>query len=89
MAEQYTGHVSPPVSRDHFTALPLVEFLVKQYRRINNIMNYIIKNRNNKYKIRLNLSYNSLSLGYHRFQIGCMFAEFDLFKPSTFIQNCI
>ena len=38
MAEQYTGHVSPPVSRDHFTALPLVEFLVKQYERINNIM---------------------------------------------------
>ena len=29
MAEQYTGHVSPPVSRDNFTALPLVEFLVK------------------------------------------------------------
>ena len=29
MAEQYTDHVSPPVSRDHFTALPLVEFLVK------------------------------------------------------------
>ena len=33
MAEQYTGHVSPPVSRDHFTALSLVEFLVKQYGR--------------------------------------------------------
>ena len=39
MAEQYTGHVSPPVSRDHFTALSLVEFPVKQYGRINNIMN--------------------------------------------------
>ena len=39
MAEQYTGHVSPPVSHDHFIALPLVEFLVKQYGRINNIMN--------------------------------------------------
>ena len=61
MAEQYAGHVSPPVSRDHFTALPLVEFLVKQYGRINNIMNYkSIKNRNNKYKIRIevNVSYN-------------------------------
>ena len=42
MAEQYTGHVSPPVSRD-FTALPLVEFLVKQYGRKNNIMNEIYK----------------------------------------------
>ena len=41
MAEQYTGHVSPPVSRDRFTALPLVEFLVKEYERINNIMNEI------------------------------------------------
>ena len=30
MADQYTGHASPPVSRDHFTALPLMEFLVKQ-----------------------------------------------------------
>ena len=44
MAEQYTGHVSPPVSRDHFTALPLVEFLVKQYGSINNIRNKIYKN---------------------------------------------
>ena len=39
MAEQDTDHMSPPVSRDHFTALPLVEFLVKQYGRMNNIMN--------------------------------------------------
>jgi len=39
MAEQYTVHVSPLVSRDHFTALQLVELLVKQYRRKNNIMN--------------------------------------------------
>ena len=38
MAEQYTGHVSPPVSRDHYTALPLVDYLVKLYGRINNIM---------------------------------------------------
>ena len=47
-----------------------------------------IKNRNNKYKIRIgvNLGYYYLSLGYHRFQIGCIFAEFDLFKPTTFIQ---
>ena len=43
MAEQYTGHLSPSVSRDHFTALPLVEFLVKQYGRINNIRNKIYK----------------------------------------------
>ena len=28
-------------------------------------------------------------MGYHRFQIGCIFAKFDLFKPTTFIQNCI
>ena len=28
-------------------------------------------------------------MGYHRFQIGCLLAEFDLFKPTTFIQNCI
>ena len=41
MAEQDTGHMPPPVSRDHFTALPLVEFLVKEYGRINNIMNEI------------------------------------------------
>ena len=39
MAEQYTDNVSPSVSRDHFTALPLVEFMVKQYGRINDIMN--------------------------------------------------
>ena len=28
-------------------------------------------------------------MGYNRFQIGCVFAEYDLFKPTTFIQNCI
>ena len=35
MAVQYTGHMSPAVSHDHYTALPVVEFLVKQYWRIN------------------------------------------------------
>jgi len=42
MAEQYTVHVSPPVSRDHFTTLPLVEFLVKKYGRVNNIKELIL-----------------------------------------------
>ena len=28
-------------------------------------------------------------VGYTRFQIGCVFVEYDLFKPTTFIQNCI
>ena len=41
MAEQYTDHVSPPVSSDHFTALALVEFLVKKHGRVNNFMNEI------------------------------------------------
>ena len=45
MSEQYTDHVSPPVSRDHFTVLPLVEFPVKQYGRINNIMKEIYKKK--------------------------------------------
>ena len=26
-------------------------------------------------------------MGYNRFQIGCVFVEYD--KPTTFIQNCI
>ena len=54
-------------------------------------MNKSIKNRNNKYKIRIGvtLSYNQLSLGYHSFQVGCIFAEFDLFNPSIFMQNYI
>jgi len=45
------------------------------------------KNRNNKHKSKPNLQ--KLSLEYYRFQIGCLFAEFDLFKPTSFIQNCI
>ena len=45
MAVQYRCHVSPSVSRDQYTALPLVEVLV-------------------------NL----------RFQIGCVFVEYDRFK---------
>ena len=28
-------------------------------------------------------------MGYNRFQIGCVFAEYDLFKPTISIQNCI
>ncbi len=28
-------------------------------------------------------------LGYRRFQIGCVFAEYDLFKPTIFIQKFI
>ena len=30
-----------------------------------------------------------VSLGYLRFQIGCVFIEYDLFKPTITIQNCI
>ena len=26
--------------------------------------------------------------GYRRFQIGCVFVEYDLFNTTTFIQNC-
>jgi len=29
------------------------------------------------------------SCGTTRFQIGCVFAEYDLFKPTTYKQNCI
>ena len=29
-----------------------------------------------------------IKLGYHRFQIGCIFAEYELFKPTISIQNC-
>ena len=28
-------------------------------------------------------------MGYRRFQIGCVFIEYDLFNTTTFIQNCI
>ena len=50
-----------------------------------------IQNKNKNYKIILgeNLSYNSISLGYLCFQIGCVVAEYDLFKPNISIQNCI
>jgi len=34
-----------------------------------------------------NLSYKYVSLGYLRFQIGCVFVEYDLFKPIISIQN--
>ena len=30
-----------------------------------------------------------VSLGYIRFQIGCIFAEYDLFKPTISMQNCL
>ena len=30
-----------------------------------------------------------MSLGYLRFQIGCVFAKYDLFKPTISIQNYI
>ena len=28
-------------------------------------------------------------MGYRRFQIGCVFVEYDLFNTTTFIQNCM
>ena len=28
-------------------------------------------------------------MGYSRFKIGCVFIEYDMFKPTTFIQNSI
>ena len=28
-------------------------------------------------------------MGYLHFQIGCIFAKYDLFKPAMSIQNCI
>ena len=36
-----------------------------------------------------NLSYLGFSAGYRRFQIGCVFAEYNLFKPTIFKQNFI
>ena len=41
-----------------------------------------IKNKNNKCKSKPNIQL-AIS-GYHRFQIGCLFSEFDLFKPTNF-----
>ena len=29
------------------------------------------------------------SCGHRRFQIGCVFVEYDLFYTTTFIKNCI
>ena len=46
-----------------------------------------IKDKNKNYKIMMgeNLSYNQLSPGYLRFQIGCIFFENDLIKPAISI----
>ena len=46
-----------------------------------------IKNRNNKYKSKpkLQLAFSGIS----SFSDWLYIAEFDLFKPTTFIQNCI
>ena len=50
-----------------------------------------IKNKNKNYRkiVGGNLSYDLFTLGYLRFQIGCIFAEYDLIKPTISIQNCI
>ena len=37
MAEQYTGHVSPPVSRDNDTAMLLAEVIVTSYLTVQTI----------------------------------------------------
>ena len=48
-----------------------------------------------KCKIKINWLYqeqtwdSQVSVGYSLFQIGFIFAEYDLFKPTIFIQNCI
>ena len=55
---------------------------------INNIINYNINNEkllnsNN------NRSKNKAPLGYRRFQIGCVFTEYDLLNTMNLIQNLI
>jgi len=47
-----------------------------------------IENRNNKYKSKpkLQLAFSGISSFS---DYSCLFAEYDLFKPTTFIQNCI
>ena len=49
------------------------------------------KNKNTNYKIIIgeNPNYKKVSLGYLRFQFGCIFAEYDQFKPTISIQNCV
>ena len=56
-----------------FTALPLAGVLVKLYGLKNKII----------------VGEKQSSLGYLRFQISCIFAEYDLFKSTIFIQNFI
>ena len=47
-----------------------------------------MQNKNVKNIIVANLR-SQAPVGYRRFQIGFVFAEYDLFKPTTFIQNCV
>ena len=55
-----------------FTALPLAGVLVTLYGLKNKII----------------VGEKQSSLGYLRFQISCIFAEYDLFKPTVSIQKC-
>ena len=47
-----------------------------------------MKNHKIQIIIGANLSFQ-VPLGYRCFQIGCLFAEYDLFKPSISIRNFI
>ena len=48
----------------------------------------IVKTKFKILKTLFQMEYRLQSM-YNHFQIGCVFAKYDLFKPITFIQNCI
>ena len=44
-----------------------------------------VQSKVNKYLFTL----GTITKRYLRFQIGCVFAKYDLFKPTIFLQNCL
>ena len=60
----------------------------QENRNPNQLYQLRMQNQNHKIIIAANLD-SQASLIYRCFQIGCVIVLYDLFKTTTFIQNCI
>ena len=77
--------MSQSVSRDQYTALPLVEVLVMKYGLYRLYVNII----NDQFYQFYQYYQSQASVGFSHFHIGCVFIEYSLFNTANLIQNLI
>ena len=93
---KYTTNLKTTISQRSLRNLGLLLLLFEFIYIIDNIINTFVSCDQNSYQWQcsiivmcLRLYHVTSTLGYRCFQIGCVFAEYDPFKPTIFIQHFI